>query len=226
MTIRFPACIQKKDHGLSESGLKCWRKSSIRLGLRYRRPYCARHTSVSWNLMSSKNPLRVSAQHGHSLTTMFRTYAAWVRGATEADVAMIQSAMNRKKSAGDCTCSQEARSAKGPVARLGTRLATGLQASKAQLTEILAKLKWRRGWDCSRPGTAARPPLRSGPPRLRRDVQKSLRDFCRTRLVRPHILHRQLKRAWRQALFNWRRGWDSNPRAGITRPSDFESAPL
>jgi integrase len=24
----------------------------------------------------------------------------------------------------------------------------------------------------------------------------------------------------------WRRGWDSNPRAGITRPSDFESAPL
>jgi hypothetical protein len=25
---------------------------------------------------------------------------------------------------------------------------------------------------------------------------------------------------------NWRRGWDSNPRAGITRPSDFESAPL
>jgi integrase len=144
---------------------KCWRKSSIRLGLRYRRPYCARHTSVSWNLMLGKNPLRVSAQHGHSLTTMFRTYAAWVRGATEADVAVIQSAMNRKKSAADCTCSQEARSAKCPMARLGTRLATGPQAPKAQLTEILANLKWRRGWD-------------------------------------------------------------SNPRAGITRPSDFESAPL
>jgi integrase len=144
---------------------KRWRKSSIRLGLRYRRPYCARHTSVSWNLMLGKNPLRVSAQHGHSLTTMFRTYAAWVRGATEADVAVIQSAMNRKKSAADCTCSQEARSAKCPMARLGTRLATGPQAPKAQLTEILANLKWRRGWD-------------------------------------------------------------SNPRAGITRPSDFESAPL
>jgi hypothetical protein len=28
---------------------------------------------------------------------MFRTYAAWVRGTTEADVAMIQSAMSRKK---------------------------------------------------------------------------------------------------------------------------------
>lgn len=25
---------------------------------------------------------------------------------------------------------------------------------------------------------------------------------------------------------DWRRGWDSNPRAGKTRPSDFESAPL
>ena len=24
----------------------------------------------------------------------------------------------------------------------------------------------------------------------------------------------------------WRRGWDSNPRAGLPRPSDFESAPL
>jgi hypothetical protein len=97
--------------------------------------------------MIGKNPLLVSQQHGHSLTTMFHTYAAWVRCATEADVAMIQSAMNRKKSAADCTCSQEAWSAKGPVARLGTRLATGLQAPKAQLTEILAKLKWRRGWD-------------------------------------------------------------------------------
>jgi len=44
--------------------------------------------------MIGKNPLWVSRQHGHSLTTMFRTYAAWVRGATDADVAIIQSAMN------------------------------------------------------------------------------------------------------------------------------------
>jgi hypothetical protein len=29
-----------------------------------------------------------------------------------------------------------------------------------------------------------------------------------------------------KARKKWRRGWDSNPRAGITRPSDFESAPL
>jgi hypothetical protein len=32
---------------------------------------------------------------------MFRTYAAWVRGATEADVPIIRSAMNSEKSAAD-----------------------------------------------------------------------------------------------------------------------------
>ena len=68
----------------------------------------------------------------------------------------------------------------------------GLQAQNAG---IYGKKKWRRGWDCSRPGTAARPPLRSGPPQQGRGVQKSLCDFCRTRWVRPHILHRQMKRA-------------------------------
>jgi hypothetical protein len=45
---------------------KCWRESLKRLGLRFRRPYCARHTSVSWNLMIGKPPLWVSRQHGHS----------------------------------------------------------------------------------------------------------------------------------------------------------------
>jgi integrase len=30
----------------------------------------------------------------------------------------------------------------------------------------------------------------------------------------------------KDSQIKWRRGWDSNPRAGITRPSDFESAPL
>src|SRR5580693_4483365 len=34
-------------------------------------------------------------------------------------------------------------------------------------------------------------------------------------------------RRWEAArMRGWRRGWDSNPRAGFTRPSDFESAPL
>ena len=52
----------------------------------------------------------------------------------------------------------------------------------------------------------------------------SLRRICR-----PHTLHLlKIKRPLEGApfYFQWRRGWDSNPRAGITRPSDFESAPL
>jgi len=142
---------------------KYWHKSLERLGLRFRRPYCARHTSVSWNLMIGKSPLWVSEQHGHSVTTMFRTYAAWVRGATDADVAIIQSAMNSERSPVERMPNNELQS--DPMAKLGTGLATRPEGQGSQLSEIKAKLKWRRGWD-------------------------------------------------------------SNPRAGITRPSDFESAPL
>jgi hypothetical protein len=76
---------------------QCWRKSSERLGLRVRRPYSARDTSVSWNLMIRRNPLWVSRQHGHSLTTMFRTYAAWTDGALESDIELIRSAMQSGK---------------------------------------------------------------------------------------------------------------------------------
>jgi hypothetical protein len=54
-----------------------------------------RDTSVSWNLMIGKNPLFVSRQHGLSVTTMWRTYAAWMQGALESDIALIQTAMNR-----------------------------------------------------------------------------------------------------------------------------------
>jgi integrase len=126
---------------------KYWRKSLERLGLRFRRPYCARHTSVSWNLMIGKSPLWVSEQHGHSVTTMFRTYAAWVRGATDADVAIIQTAINTERSAADSASSQESPSPRAPVARLGTGLATRPEGQGSQLSEIKAKLKWRRGWD-------------------------------------------------------------------------------
>ena len=97
--------------------------------------------------MVGKNPLWVSQQHGHSLTTMFRTYAAWARGTTDADVAIIQSAMNIERSAADPASSQALRPPLAPVAKLGTGLATGGQAPSAQLVDILARLKWRRGWD-------------------------------------------------------------------------------
>jgi|HubBroStandDraft_1064217.scaffolds.fasta_scaffold2078189_1 hypothetical protein len=40
-------------------------------------------------MMIGKTPLWVSRQHGHSVMTTFRTYTAWMDGATESDVATI-----------------------------------------------------------------------------------------------------------------------------------------
>ncbi len=70
-----------------------WRETLKALPIRYRRPYCARHTSVSWNLMLGTNPLWVAKQHGHSIATMLRFYAAWAEGAVESDVEAIRRAM-------------------------------------------------------------------------------------------------------------------------------------
>jgi hypothetical protein len=77
-----------------------WRSTLRRLPVRYRRPYCARHTSVSWNLIAGKNPLYVSRQHGHSVETMWHTYSAWMDGALESDVALIKESMERTSSTG------------------------------------------------------------------------------------------------------------------------------
>jgi len=73
-----------------------WRATLSSLKLRYRRPYVARHSSVSWNLMVGKNPLWVAKQHGHSLTTMLRVYAAWAQGMVESDIEAIRGSMNRQ----------------------------------------------------------------------------------------------------------------------------------
>jgi len=107
---------------------KCWRQSSERLGLRHRRPYVARHTSVSWNLMIGKNPLFVARQHGHSVTTMFRTYAAWMQNAPESDIQLIRSAMKARKSERRPNLKRESHSRIEPVAKLATGLATGNMA--------------------------------------------------------------------------------------------------
>ena len=71
-----------------------WRKTLRSLNLRYRRPYTARHSSVSWNLMIGKNALWVAKQHGHSIATMLRAYAAWAEGSVESDLKTIRSSMN------------------------------------------------------------------------------------------------------------------------------------
>jgi hypothetical protein len=70
-----------------------WRRTLRRLPIRYRKPYTARHTSVSWNLMIGKNPLQVAKQHGHSVSTMFRVYSAWMQGAVESDIDAVKRAM-------------------------------------------------------------------------------------------------------------------------------------
>jgi len=45
--------------------------------------------------MIGKNPLWVAKQHGHSIATMLRAYAAWTEGASEIDIAAIRGAMER-----------------------------------------------------------------------------------------------------------------------------------
>jgi integrase len=72
-----------------------WRKTLQSLNVGYRRPYTARQTSVSWSLMAGKNPLWVAKQHGHSIATMLRAYAAWAEGTAEVDVEAIKRSMNR-----------------------------------------------------------------------------------------------------------------------------------
>ena len=85
-----------------------WQRTLRRLAIRYRKPYVARHTSVSWNLMVGRNPLLVAKEHGHRPTTMLSVYAAWTEGAVEADITAIREAMNcadgdgaRRKTPGD-----------------------------------------------------------------------------------------------------------------------------
>jgi integrase len=60
---------------------------------RYRGPYHARHSSVTWRLMAGKNLLWVAKQHGHSVEIMLRMYADWIDGATEADIEAIRRAL-------------------------------------------------------------------------------------------------------------------------------------
>ena len=74
-----------------------WHRTLSRLAIRYRKPYSARHTSVSWNLMLGRNPLWVAQQHGHSISTMLWVYAAWIEGASETDLVRLRKAMQKKR---------------------------------------------------------------------------------------------------------------------------------
>jgi integrase len=71
-----------------------WQRTLQRLAIRYRKPYMARHTSVSWNLMVGRDPLLVAKEHGHRPTTMLSVCAAWTEGAVESDITAIREAMS------------------------------------------------------------------------------------------------------------------------------------
>lgn len=71
---------------------KRWRRTQASLRMRSRDPYNARHSSVSWNLMLGKNLLWVAEQHGHSAAVMLKTYAKWMKGATEEDIERLRAA--------------------------------------------------------------------------------------------------------------------------------------
>jgi hypothetical protein len=44
--------------------------------------------------MAGKNPLWVAKQHGHSIATMLRAYAAWAEGTAEVDMEAIKRTMS------------------------------------------------------------------------------------------------------------------------------------
>ena len=128
--------------------------------------------------MLGKNLLWVAKQHGHSVEVMLRMYAAWLEGATDADIQAIKQAMEKRPAA--------------RVAFLDSRIAiSAINAATNRIPQIVIR------------------PLKSP-------------EFGSSLAVENGARGKPLNRE----KIKWRRGWDSNPRAGITRPSDFESAPL
>lgn len=77
----------------SRNPYRRWYCTLRKLPIQYRKPYTARHSSISWSLMTGRNPLWVAQQHGHSPFTMLTVYAAWTEGTRESGVAAIRRAM-------------------------------------------------------------------------------------------------------------------------------------
>ncbi|MDB6042821.1 MAG: Bbp50 [Gammaproteobacteria bacterium] len=97
-------CVRAfRDDGKSPRDLKYvymrWRYVIETLKVRYREPYNARHSRVSWNLMIGKNLMWCARQHGHSVQVMLGMYGAWIEGSTEADIAAIKRSMEAEATA-------------------------------------------------------------------------------------------------------------------------------
>ncbi len=70
-----------------------WRYVIENLRVRYREPYNARHSCVSWHLMIRRNLMWCAQQHGHSVQVMLSMYGPWIEGSTDADVEAIKRSM-------------------------------------------------------------------------------------------------------------------------------------
>jgi hypothetical protein len=187
-----------------------WRRTLQRLAIRYRKPYAARHSSVSWDLMLGRNPLWVAKQHGHSIATMLWVYAAWIKGTSETDLLTLQEAMNGVR---QNSPAEPASPPTGSLTDYGISTSHPGTASAA-LAAAPALPRTLDATLATAPDTVA-----SG---LDPDA-RSPRELGTGLVTSPKEAPRKTLNARKKS---WRRGWDSNPRAGITRPSDFESAPL
>jgi integrase len=137
----------------------------VTLKSRYREPYSARHSCVSWNLMLGKNLLWVAKQHGHSVQTMLDVYAAWIEGSKESDLEAIRQAMESSPRArariasgggvgGTGAASVPSRStssAEGPSVTDASRAAASLNqppefgtdlALEPRQTELTRRMRW------------------------------------------------------------------------------------
>ena len=107
--------------------------------------------------MLGKNLLWVAKQHGHSVEVMLRVYAAWLDGATDADIHAIKKAMEKRPDA--CPAFLDSRTDISAVNTVSNRvtqivirplksrnLAVGKDLSDSSLRNA-SKIKWRRGWD-------------------------------------------------------------------------------
>ena len=112
-----------------------WRYVMEKLGLRYRDPYTARHSCVSWHLMLGKNLVWCARQHGHSVQVMLSNYGTWIENATDADVEEIKRSLASEPTGAKVTATAAVPSA--------TSEAPGF-ASNSPVEESWGRLSWRK----------------------------------------------------------------------------------
>ena len=102
-------------------------------------------------VQSARAPAR--SKHGHSVEVMLRMYAAWIEGATEADIQAIRNAMEARPkvsllpfaqaSPRDSACQIVLR----PLASPDSASSSASSPEGKKVRAEKAQKKWRRGWD-------------------------------------------------------------------------------